>query len=192
LITDQITTIVKKEISPYIHEGYIAVDLTAGNGNDTCFLAEAVGKSGKVYAFDVQAIAIENTKRKLEDKQLQDRVSLIHDGHENIGQYINRKINVAMLNLGYLPSGDKAIITRPETTIIAINKVIEMLEIGGVMSIVVYYGHDGGVREKDVVENLLRNLDEKNIDIMTISYLNRKNAAPVIHLLHKRTNLDKF
>jgi len=192
VITDQVTTIVKNEISPYIHEGYIAVDLTAGNGNDTCFLAEKIGVKGKVYAFDVQAIAIEETKKKLEDKHLEDRVLLVHDGHENIDKYIKEKIHVAMLNLGYLPSGDKTIITRPKTTICAIRKVIKLLEIGGVLSIIVYYGHAGGQQEKDSVEEVLQNLDEKKIDVMTISYPNRKSSAPIIYLLYKRGNLDDF
>lgn len=181
-----ITTLVKNELSPYIKEGHTAIDLTAGNGNDTCFLAEKVGLTGKIYAFDVQALAIERTRKKLEEYGLIERVRLIQDSHERLDKYINEKINIAMMNLGYLPNGDKKIITCPKTTITAINKVIEKLENGGILSIILYHGHEGGKEEKTEVEKYLRKIDEKKIDIITISYLNRKNSAPIIYLLHKR------
>ena len=45
--------------------GYIALDCTVGNGNDTILLAHLVGEKGKVYGFDIQSIAIEITKEKL-------------------------------------------------------------------------------------------------------------------------------
>ena len=37
-----------------VKEGDYAVDATLGNGHDTCFLAEIVGDSGKVFGFDIQ------------------------------------------------------------------------------------------------------------------------------------------
>jgi len=37
-----------------VEEGDTVVDATAGNGHDTLFLAQLVGDSGQVYAFDVQ------------------------------------------------------------------------------------------------------------------------------------------
>lgn len=45
--------------------GDSAVDATAGNGYDTLFLARLVGPSGHVHAFDVQAAALEETRRRL-------------------------------------------------------------------------------------------------------------------------------
>ena len=35
-------------------EGDLAIDATAGNGHDVAFLAEQVGSSGMLYAFDLQ------------------------------------------------------------------------------------------------------------------------------------------
>lgn len=46
-----------------LKEGDIAVDATIENGNDTVFLAEIVGQSGKVYAFDIQQDAVKNTQK---------------------------------------------------------------------------------------------------------------------------------
>lgn len=182
----QITSLVKKQIEPYIKEGHIAVDLTAGNGNDTCFLAEKIGVSGKVYAFDIQKLAIERTREKLNDEKLLNRVELIHDNHENLDNYINGKVNIGMMNLGYLPNGDKTIVTTGESTIKAIEKVIEKLDRGGILSIILYHGHEGGQKEKVEVEDYLKNVDERSIEIITISYLNRNNYPPIIYLIYKR------
>ena len=49
-----------------------------------------VGKEGKVYGFDVQSIAIEITKEKLEKQGLEDRVILINDNHEFVDKYISQ------------------------------------------------------------------------------------------------------
>ena len=39
-----------------LREGDVAVDATMGNGGDTAFLCKLVGKTGHVYAFDVQQV----------------------------------------------------------------------------------------------------------------------------------------
>jgi hypothetical protein len=47
-------------------------------------------------------------------------------------------------NLGYLPGGDKEIITRSETTLLALEAAKRILIPQGLISIVVYVGHPGG------------------------------------------------
>lgn len=47
-------------------------------------------------------------------------------------------------NLGYLPGGDKTIITKPETTLPALEAAKGILMPGGLISLVVYVGHPGG------------------------------------------------
>ena len=44
-------------------EGDICIDATAGNGHDTLLLAELVGASGSIIAFDIQEQAVQETKR---------------------------------------------------------------------------------------------------------------------------------
>ena len=65
-----------------LQPGAHVVDATMGNGHDTCFLAELVGESGQVIAFDLQADAVERTRQLLESKGLMERcvlyLSLIH------------------------------------------------------------------------------------------------------------------
>lgn len=55
----------------------LVVDATAGNGNDTVFLAGLVGEKGRVFSFDIQERALKSTERKLMDRQLRDRMELI-------------------------------------------------------------------------------------------------------------------
>ncbi len=131
------------------HEGdeSIVVDATMGNGNDTAFLA---GLSKKVYAFDVQEQAIGKTSQRLSDLGIEN-TELILDGHENLDHYVREPIRAAIFNLGYLPSADKSVITKPHTTLEAIEKILDRLEVGGRLAIMIYYGHDGGDMEKDAV-----------------------------------------
>ena len=49
-------------ISHIIKEGSRVVDATAGNGHDTFFLSNLVGETGKVFSYDIQEVAINNTK----------------------------------------------------------------------------------------------------------------------------------
>ena len=45
-------------LSEVLQPGDLAVDLTAGNGSDTLFLAQTVGPTGTVLAFDIQVQAL--------------------------------------------------------------------------------------------------------------------------------------
>ena len=54
-----------------INKGDVVVDATMGNGNDTIFLAQLVGEQGKVYSFDIQKIALENTRKRLKESNME-------------------------------------------------------------------------------------------------------------------------
>lgn len=184
MFENRITDDVKSLIKDYIKEGQTVVDLTTGNGHDTMFLAEHVGPIGKVYSFDIQEKAIITTKNKLEENKLLNRVTLIHDGHENIDQYIkDEKISIAMMNLGYLPNGDKRIITKPDTTIQAIKKVLKQFKKNSICSIITYYGHEGGSEERKALEEFLMELDNKYYNVLQLAYFNRGNQSPIIYII---------
>ncbi|MGT0244048.1 class I SAM-dependent methyltransferase [Staphylococcus aureus] len=55
------------------------------------------------------------------------------DGHENIEHHINHThkghIDAAIFNLGYLPKGDKSIVTKPDTTIQVINSLLSLRQL---------------------------------------------------------------
>ena len=88
---------------------------------------------------------MENTRDKVKDFN---HVSLIKDGHENIEHHINDThkghIDAAIFNLGYLPKGDKSIVTKPDTTIQAINSLLSLMSIEGIIVLVIYHGHSEG------------------------------------------------
>lgn len=168
-----------------IKNGDIVVDATMGNGNDTAYLSELVGKDGKVYAFDIQEQAIENTKSRLSDGKLEDRVKLIHDGHENINMYVKEKVKLIIYNLGYLPSGDHDITTESETTIQSIGKGLGVLEDGGLIIIVVYPGHENGRREKESVLGYTKTLNQKEFSVLSMEFENQVNYPPGIICIEK-------
>lgn len=174
-----------KYIEQFVKEGDVVIDATAGNGNDTLFLAGLVGERGHVYAFDVQQIALDKTDEKLKSKGLRDRVELIKDGHENLDKYVNREIKAVMFNLGYLPRGDHNIRTNADTTIDAVEKALELIVPGGIITIVVYHGGDSGFDEKVQVMEFLEKLDPKKYVVMKTEYINQVNCPPILVCIEK-------
>ena len=117
----------KHFILTHLKEGDVAVDFTMGNGYDTEFLSKTVGESGRVYAFDVQAQALESTARHLEEVGCPKNYTLIHDSHHNVKNYVKEPFRAGMFNLGWLPGGDKSITTLRETTLPAIEAACEAI-----------------------------------------------------------------
>ena len=108
-----------KYIKDVVNAGDTVIDATAGNGNDTLFLAQLVGSEGKVYAFDIQEKAVENTKNRLAENGVF-WCDVILDGHQNMKNYVDTVVKAVMFNFGYLPGGDKSVFTHKETSIPAI------------------------------------------------------------------------
>ena len=61
----ELLDVAKAFIEPCIKPDSVLCDFTMGNGHDTEYLCKKVPE-GKVYAFDIQASALENTKKRLE------------------------------------------------------------------------------------------------------------------------------
>lgn len=158
-----LTQSVQRQLSQHIQSGDKVIDATAGNGWDTLFLATQVGNEGKVYAFDIQAEAIESSQKKLEEKQLLQRVDLFHCSHdlmlEKIPSDAINTISTIMFNLGYLPGSDKSIITQTESTLLALDASLALLKPDGRLSVVVYPGHSGGDTEAQAVMQWSKHLN---------------------------------
>lgn len=176
----------KSLIDSHICESSIVIDATCGNGNDTLYLAEKTTQ-GFVYGFDIQKQAIENTQQKVKDFN---NVSLIQDGHENVRQYILEKhiglIDCAIFNLGYLPKGDKSIVTKPESTIKAIEEIFDLMRVEGIIILVIYHGHDEGKLERDALLKYLQDLNQQKAHVLQYQFINQKNNAPFICAIEKR------
>lgn len=175
----------------YIGERAVVVDATAGNGNDTAFLAELVGKEGKIFAFDIQKIAIEKTEKRLkkagiDDEEFNSRIILINDNHQKIERYIDQPLDGIIFNLGYLPGGDQKIITEPETTLNTLKKGLKLLKEGGLVVIVVYTGHPGGSEELDLLLSYTETLDEKEYNVGRYHFINQEANPPQVLAVIKR------
>ncbi|SHJ80067.1 class I SAM-dependent methyltransferase [Tepidibacter formicigenes] len=182
----KVTDLTKIILENAIKEGDIVVDATVGNGYDTEYLAKKVGERGKVYGFDIQKIALDKTKERLQKNDLLERVSLILDGHENMDKYIKEEVSCIYFNLGYLPRGDHKLITKAETTILALEKSLKLLKSYGIISIALYTGHEGGLEEKDAVEEFLANLDQNYYNVLKCNFINQKNNPPQLVLVEKK------
>lgn len=163
----------------------VMMDATCGNGFDTLFMAENSDVNSEIFAFDIQAEAIASSKGLLSEKNLYDKVTWICDNHINFDQYIKNKIDVAILNLGYLPNGDKNCTTEAATTIILLGKLISCLDIGGVIAITAYPGHREGFDENVKLQSFLQQLNSKVFTIGTFKMLNHSDRAPVFYILEK-------
>ncbi|TCK97982.1 putative rRNA methylase [Natranaerovirga hydrolytica] len=186
MFNKRLTDCVKDIIKENIGVGDVVVDATMGNGNDTHFLAQLVGKEGQVYSFDIQEEAIKSTKNKLLQTALDQQVLLIKDSHANMKAYIKEPVKAYMYNLGYLPNGDKNIITQKETTLFSIKEALDLLAPNGVISILSYYGHKGGLEEKEGLEALINNLDSKKYNGIAIETRNKRNC-PILYLIYNKS-----
>ncbi|WP_253271223.1 class I SAM-dependent methyltransferase [Sporosarcina sp. D27] len=174
----------KQLLTEVISEGDIVVDATMGNGNDTVFLAQAVGPTGKVYAFDIQQQALDATKERLGD--LYSRAELILDSHACIHKYVHDGITAAVFNLGFLPNqNDHAVITHPDTTVQALQETLKLLKPGGMITIAVYDGHPGGPEERDAVVGFVQQLDSKRYQVVRHEVVNQQNHPPFLLIIEK-------
>lgn len=173
----------KNFILSHLKEGDTCADFTMGNGHDTLFLSQTVGKNGKVYAFDIQPEALTNTAERLKKEGAPENYVLINDSHSNLKLYIKEKIKAGMFNLGYLPgSVDKSITTMRKTTLPAVNGAIDILDRDAVLLIAVYPGHEEGDAEGRELDELLSKIDRHAISIMKVKIINSP-TSPYFFLL---------
>lgn len=141
----------------YLTPGAIAVDATCGNGFDTLYLCERVGNAGLVYAIDLQAEAVARASHKLVESGYLSRCRLRVGSHADLKSMVAvehvGKIAAIMFNLGYLPFGDKSIVTEATSTVTALEQALEVVRLGGLISVLAYLGHPGGQAEGTAVEH---------------------------------------
>ena len=168
-------TFVHKYIRPLISKEDLCVDMTAGNGNDTLFLAEL---AKKVIAFDISTEAIRRSKEKLKDF---DNAEFINDNHINVDKYIYNKVRLFIFNLGYLPHSEENTVSKAEDTLIAFKKSYELLEDGGYIVITFYIGHIGGKDEYYLLDDYIK----KNRLQILETYSQNKINSPITYIIRK-------
>jgi hypothetical protein len=187
-------------LQPALVAGGLAVDLTAGNGHDTLYLWQKVGPGGTVVAFDLQKRALENTARRLRSAgafvacqtpaTLVERASagvfLVEGCHSRLSSVLREEPLAVVANLGYLPGGDHALVTRRETTLAALQAAAACLAAGGRLVVTAYPGHGGGEEESRAVQDFFAGLDPHRWVGLNLRNINRCHA-PFLLVAEKRT-----
>jgi len=169
----------------FVRPGDSVVDATCGNGSDTLLLAELVGPGGNVLAFDIQQEAIDATSRKLGAEGFSERVTLIRQGHETLSGQNIPLASAVVFNLGYLPGGDRTIITRPETTVSALEQALNLLIPGGIAVVTIYPGHEGGESERRLTEQWAAQLPPSSFHVWRMGQITVSASAPYVILVQK-------
>jgi predicted methyltransferase len=183
-----LTEVAHSLIGAVLKPGNVTVDATVGNGHDTQFLATCVGSLGHVYGFDIQSVAIEATRQRLTSLGMQN-VMLLHRSHaemqEALAELNVKSVNAVTLNLGYLPSGSKEVITQADSTSAAIRGGLSLLACGGIMTILAYTGHAGGHEEACAVDALLKALPTTEFEVSEQSAAKGRRSAPRLFVIRK-------
>ncbi|MDD4564056.1 MAG: class I SAM-dependent methyltransferase [Eubacteriales bacterium] len=177
-------------LSEYISKGDIAIDATAGNGHDTLALAKLAGSTGKVYAFDIQKAAIDNTKVLLEKEGFLDRCELILDSHQRMDQLLPERlrgsVSAVVFNLGYLPGGEKDKTTQRAATLPAVEQALSLIRPGGIVAATMYGGHPAGAEEKTALLRFAKELPQTEYHAAYLSFINQKNRPPELLLITRK------
>lgn len=175
------TALVQDILRPWIREGDLVIDATAGNGHDTLFLAECVGATGRVLAFDVQEAAIRSSKARLEAAAFSQRAEFFQESHRGMENHADAaSVSVVMFNLGYLPGQNHELTTEFNETLAALEVATRLLRPGGILSVICYPGHEAGATEAEGVENWLKSMTFKGWRVAKYGSIGTKKPAPFL------------
>ena len=170
----------------YVGKGDTVVDATCGSGQDTVVLSRAVGDEGRVYAFDIQKKALLLTEGRLHSHGCRN-VQLLMKSFASMGEHIPEGSAAAVVfNLGYLPGGDHGITTAADETLRGLECALRVIRTGGIVTVVLYDGHEAGAEEKQRVLEWAEGLDSKKYHAAFVSLINQKNNPPEILWITKK------
>ena len=175
----------REAIQRTVLPGDSVIDATMGNGHDTLMLCEAVGPGGRVYAFDIQLQAVNETEKRLREHGMADRATLIHAGHERMAEYVKEPVKAVMFNLGWLPGGNHSVTTKWETTRLAVESALTLLLPSGIVVICAYPGHEEGAREERELTAFLSGLSNRQYNVLHQRFLNATSGAPECYVIQR-------
>lgn len=162
-------------LESFLKKDHLAVDLTAGNGKDTLFLAR---RASRVLAMDIQQAAMDKTEALLKKEAIKN-AELILDSHENVSRYVDlAEVDAFVMNLGYLPGGDKKITTAWPATKRTLSEILAVMKSGALISLAIYPGHDAGKVESEGMEEMIGALDQKAYKVVKITFPNQNHCPP--------------
>lgn len=175
-----------------VKPGSVAIDGTAGNGYDTVFLANLVGESGHVWAFDIQQAAIDSTKSRLQAAGLENRVTLCLQSHSElisvIPVHLTGSVSGIVFNLGYLPGSDKKVTTLVSTSLEAIRQSLLLLSPDGILTVAIYPGHQEGTLEGNALIDQIPVLEAAGWLIRIYKVPEPKSPAPYLLTYERNKN----
>lgn len=173
----------------YMVPGARAIDATAGNGHDTLFLARTVGPEGAVLSVDIQEAAVHATRIRLQEAGIGDWCRLERADHATLMELVPpdyfQATSVILFNLGWLPGGDRQVMTRTGSTLAALDASLELLAVGGLLAVTVYPGHDGGDTEAAAVEQWMQARSLKQYLCSAYKGMNTPPTAPYALFLER-------
>ncbi len=139
--------------------------------------------------FDIQKEAVESTRRRLQLHEISESVyELHHASHSTISRIDLAPVKAAMFNLGYLPGGDKSVITSAEDSLAALQAVLDSLASGGVVTVMCYPGHEGGDTEAKEILNFCQMLDRQVWQVQRVDELDQDQTRPFLIGIFRRGN----
>ncbi len=156
--------------------GDFAIDATCGNGHDTLALTHLFEG---VIGLDIQPEAIAATKALL-SSQDQD-AHLFQQSHETFPSLASEvPIRLIVYNLGYLPGGDKGKTTKVSSTLKSVERSLDLLLPGGMVSITCYPGHAEGKKEQEALLREVESLSPKIWSVSHHTWANRRLSPSLI------------
>ncbi len=154
------------------------LDATCGNGYDTIYMAELLKDKGHVDAYDIQKVAIDNTKEKLDSYNI-NNVNLFNQSHDLINPSL---YDLAIFNLGYLPNADKTITTKHDISLKAIKLLTEEILNNKDLTIIicVYPGHPEGKLESLYIDEYVLTLSSSKYLVTKYQNYNRPQSPYII------------
>ena len=188
-ILRETTALARVICGQYADKTAIAVDATCGNGHDTLWLADMFSK---VLSFDVQQGAVAMTQKLMADNDIEN-VTVIKDSHSNMTEYLSEADDIALVvfNLGYLPGGDKSLVTKSETTLAALRQALKLIRKDGLVCVTMYWGHEGGAEEREAVLKWAASLDKREFHCMRTDMINQTGTPPETLFITKKLTAKK-
>jgi len=177
------TALVQNILRAVIRSGALVIDATAGNGHDTAFLADCVGPSGRVLAFDIQEEALASARTRVSEAGW---VEFYHQSHTEMHLHATlESAALVMFNLGYLPGENHDLTTQTTSTLAALKTATTLLMPGGILSVICYPGHPAGATEAVEVEAWMTTLSEEGWRITKYGAIGTRRPAPFLLLAAK-------
>lgn len=152
------------------------IDMTAGRGNDTLYLAST---HHQVLSLDIQVLAIQSTNELLQTHDIHNVTLLLAD-HSSFDYSKYPQVDTVIYNLGYLPGGDKTIRTSADSTILSLQRVLPRCKIGSNIFITLYPKENN--EEANEVLRFCQRLDGRMFDVIKVSVVNKELAPYILQI----------